>query len=162
MDTSQVKSNTTEGSHHRHAIHRTLLHSYNFYFIFFLVAIVLDLVFTTTFIKAPFIVPFGFVLLGLATLIILWAQISFVGLDNKEVTAKHFSKGPYRYTRNPTHWGLFFLILGFGLITNAFFVVLFIVLSHLLAKMFLIKKHEKAMSLHFGSPYEEYKKLVKF
>ncbi len=157
----QAKVSIEKAPNHKHEIHRTLAHSYTFYFTFLLLGILMDFIFPIKIFTTSFTLPTGFLFLVLGTVIILWAQLSYVNVDSKEIAKEHFCKGPYCYTRNPTHWGLFLSILGFGLIANGFFIVLFTVLSHLLAKLTFIKKYESVMLHHFGAPYEEYKKSVK-
>ncbi len=147
--------------HPKHEIHRTLAHSYIFYFTFFLLGVLLDAIFKIKILEASVVLPAGFVLLVLGTTIILWAQFTYVNVNEKEITKEHFSKGPYYYVRNPTHWGLFFLTFGFGFIVNGFFIILSTILSHFLTKFTFIRKYESIMFRHFGALYEEYKKSVK-
>lgn len=106
--------------------------------------------------------PIGFVFLGLSTLLIFWAQSTSRKLDEKDLTKESFCKGPYCYTRTPTHWGLFLLVLSFGVILNAFFVVLFTIVSFILTRFVFIKEQEKLLESKYGTPYLEYKKTVKF
>ena len=77
------------------------------------------------------------------------------------VTKENFCKGPYCYARHPTHWGLFFLILGFGIILNALFVILCTLISFIVTKFVFIEKQEKILAEKYGAPYLEYKKSVK-
>src|SRR3989338_8719819 len=58
--------------------------------------------------------------------------------------------------------GLFFLMLGFGVITNSFFVIVFSIISFLTAKFIFIEKQEKMLEEKYGTHYTEYKKSVKF
>jgi len=143
-------------------IHSTLAHSYSSYFLLLIAGVLLDLIFHIRIFHSSIMMPIGFALLIIATLIILWAQISYEDLRGKDVTKQHFCKGPYCYTRNPTHLGLFLLILGFGFVLNAFFVILFTVLSLVFTKVVFLKKHDSVMEDKFGAPYREYKKSVKF
>jgi protein-S-isoprenylcysteine O-methyltransferase Ste14 len=161
MESDREKINKAYGLHHKHAIHRSLAHSYTFYFIFFMVGMMLDAIFKISLFKTSIMFPVGLILFLLSTAIIAWAQLSYVNPEGKEIAKEHFSKGPYAYTRNPTHWGLFILILGFGFMVNGFFVILMTIVWHLLTKVTFIKKHEAAMLHYFGAPYEEYKKSVK-
>ncbi|KKP64099.1 MAG: hypothetical protein UR62_C0020G0001, partial [Candidatus Nomurabacteria bacterium GW2011_GWF2_35_12] len=67
----------------------------------------------------------------------------------------------YCYTRSPTHFGLFLLMLGFGIITNALFIIIFSVISFIITKFVFIRKEEKILAEKYGIPYLEYKKSVK-
>ena len=152
-------------------IHGVLAHSYSIYFILFLIGICLDLIFSARSGSAfcgkiftdSIMVPLGLLFLVLATIIILWAQKT--GRDFRkvaEVKTEHFCRGPYCYTRIPTQWGLFFLMLGFGIITNSFFIVLLTTIAFFISKFIFISKHDKILIEKYGAAYMEYKKLVKF
>ena len=145
----------------QYQVHKILAHSYTMYFILFLVGVFLDLFFQFKIFTNPSIIVFGILLLITATLLILWAQRTSRNLDIKNVNKETFCKGPYCYTRSPTHWGLFFLILGFGIIANAFFVILFTIISFFIAKFVFLNKQEAALAEKYGTPYLEYKKSVK-
>lgn len=60
------------------------------------------------------------------------------------------------------HWGLFILMLGFGILINAIFVILFSIVSFVVAKFIFLKKEENILAGKYGAPYMEYKKSVKF
>jgi len=75
---------------------------------------------------------------------------------------EHFCRGPYCYTRIPTQWGLFFLMLGFGIVANALFVILFTILAFFISKFVFMGEHDRILVEKYGDAYAEYKKLVKF
>jgi protein-S-isoprenylcysteine O-methyltransferase Ste14 len=145
-----------------HGVHQILAHSYMTHLLLFLAGVVLDLIFNFKFFSSSFWAPFGVYFLILGTVLIIWAQKTSRGLNRCNVSKETFSQGPYRYTRVPTNFGLFFLVLGFGLITNAFFVVLSSFISFLVSKFVFLDKQEKILALKYGAPYLEYKKSVKF
>jgi protein-S-isoprenylcysteine O-methyltransferase Ste14 len=152
-----------KNSHPRHLVHSILAHSYLIYFLILIIGVTLDLVFPDKIFATAIMMPTGFMMLVLATIVILWAQHTSRKLDvANEVTKETFCKGPYCYTRTPTHWGLFLLILGFGFILNAFFVIVLTVISFIITKLFFLKKQEAVLEQKYGTPYLEYKKLVKF
>ena len=147
----------------KHTVHHILAHSYSTYFILLLLGIILDFIFDIEIFADSIMAPVGFFFLILASLIILWAQKT--GRDLRkvdEVKTEHFCRGPYCYTRIPTQWGLFFLMLGFGIITNSFFVILSTVISFCIFKFIFMEKHDKILLEKYGAAYMEYKKLVKF
>lgn len=147
----------------KHNVHKVLAHSYSVYFILLLVGIYLDLIFGFKIFQDSVMVPVGFFFLVLATIIILWAQKT--GWDLRkvaEVKTEHFCRGPYCYTRIPTQWGLFFLVLGFGIITNSFFIILSTLISLCIFKFVFMSKHDRILGEKYGTAYMEYKKLVKF
>lgn len=145
-----------------HGVHQVLAHSYALHLFLFLVGVVLDLVFNFKFFYNPSVVPIGIFFLIFGTFLIIWAQKTSRNLDKNNISKETFLHGPYRYTRTPTNFGLFFLVLGFGLIINAFFVILSAFISFLLSKFIFLNKQEKILALKYGAPYLEYKKMVKF
>jgi protein-S-isoprenylcysteine O-methyltransferase Ste14 len=143
-------------------IHHVLAHSYSTYFILFLAGLSLDLFFKYKVFTGEVVVFFGVMLLALGTLLVLWAQSTSRNLDKGNITTEAFYHGPYCFTRSPTHWGLFLLMLGFGLIANALFVILLTMISFLLTRFIFLRKEESLLVAKYGRPYLEYKKSVKF
>jgi protein-S-isoprenylcysteine O-methyltransferase Ste14 len=147
---------------HIYRVHRILAHSYTVYFLMFLLGVVLNLVFNYKIFNGRVSVVAGFALLVFATFLIFWAQHTSRNLNVENISKETFCRGPYCYTRSPTHWGLFFLMLGFGFIANSFFIVLCTILALVLTKITFLKKEEKMLAEKYGSPYLEYKKSVKW
>ncbi|MFH1201248.1 MAG: methyltransferase [bacterium] len=146
----------------RHGVHQILAHSYATHFILFLVGVIFDLIFNFKFFYGSLMAPLGISFLIFGTFLILWAQKTSRNLNKNNISKETFRQGPYRYTRVPTNFGLFFLVLGFGLIINAFFVILSALVSFLLSKFIFLAKQERILALKYGAPYLEYKKIVKF
>lgn len=147
----------------KHNVHKVLAHSYTVYLSLLLVGILLDLIFRIKILQDSIMMPIGFFFLILASIIIVWAQKT--GRDLRkidEIKTEHFCRGPYCYTRIPTQWGLFLLTLGFGIILNAFFVILSTVVSFFIVKFLFMDKHDEVLVSKYGDAYKEYKKLVKF
>jgi protein-S-isoprenylcysteine O-methyltransferase Ste14 len=143
-------------------IHRILAHSYFVYFLFLILGVALDIFLHMHVFEDSFTIPAGIILLILATILIIWAQNTSRNLKKENIRAESFLHGPYCYTRSPTHYGLFLLMLGFGFIANAFFVIMFTVISLLITKFFFLKKEEDLLEQKYGDSYKEYKKIVKF
>jgi protein-S-isoprenylcysteine O-methyltransferase Ste14 len=141
-------------------VHKILAHSYTLYFVLFLVGVYLDIIFRFKIFTNYVILPVGFVFLVFATFLIIWAQKSSRNLDVANLSRETFLKGPYRYTRSPTHWGLFFLMLGFGIIANAVFVVLSTLISFIISRLVFLPRQEKVLAEKYGEPYLEYQKSV--
>lgn len=148
----------------KHTVHHVLAHSYLVYFVLLLIGVFLDFTFGYDILHTDFALPIGCMFLILATIIIFWAQKT--GRDFSKIKEdkkiEHFCRGPYCYTRVPTQWGLFFLVLGFGLIINSLFIVVFTVVSFVISKTIFIGKHDKILIEKYGEAYAGYKKLVKF
>jgi protein-S-isoprenylcysteine O-methyltransferase Ste14 len=143
-------------------VHRILAHSYLVYFLFLLLGVALDVIFHIHAFETSFTVPAGFIILLAATILIIWAQNTSRNLRRENITKETFLHGPYCYTRSPTHYGLFLLMLGFGFVANAFFVIMFTIVSLLVTKFFFLKKEEDLLEKKYGSAYMEYKRIVKF
>jgi protein-S-isoprenylcysteine O-methyltransferase Ste14 len=60
------------------------------------------------------------------------------------------------------HLGLSLLLLGLGLILNAFFVVLTTLTSFMIGKFIFQSREERALEKKYGIHYTEYKKSVRF
>lgn len=147
---------------HKNKVHKVLTHSYLVYLVSFLIGVCLDFIFRIKIFSESIMVPIGFVLLAFASFVIIWAQKA--GRDLRkvaEIKKEHFCRGPFCYTKIPTQWGLFFLILGFGIIANAFFVILFTVIAFLVSKLIFMEKYHQALVEKYGDAYVEYKKSVK-
>jgi protein-S-isoprenylcysteine O-methyltransferase Ste14 len=84
----------------------------------------------------------GFLFLLFGTFLIFWAQKTSLNLKKEDIKKETFLHGPYCYTRSPTHYGLFLLILGFGIVSNSFFVIVFSIISFFITKIVFLKKEE--------------------
>jgi len=146
----------------KNRVHGILAHSYLFYFISFLLGLLLDFVFPIQFYEKVIMASIGTVFLVFGTFLILWAQKSSLKLQIENMTKESFCNGPYRYTRSPTHLGLFLLMFGFGIIVNALFIVVFTTISFFITKFVFLRKEEKILVEKYGAPYIEYQKSVQF
>ena len=162
MEKEDQKENILEINQHKNKVHIILAHSYSVFLSLFLVGVFLDLIFNLKILNFTFILPIGIALIFLASLLILWAQKTSRNLKKENLTKETFFKGPYRFTRSPTHLGLFFLTLGFGLIVNGIFIVISTIISFAITKLVYLKKEETILEKKYGAPYLEYKKAVKF
>jgi protein-S-isoprenylcysteine O-methyltransferase Ste14 len=134
----------------------------------FLLAIILGVFFDTFLNKKIFsdgvYQNIGFILLVMGSIVIYWAQkasLDFKIKIQKNMKKSYFEFGPYGYTRHPTHFGLFIMTLGFGLLINSLFSIIFTILAHLFTKIFNVKKEEQILISKYGESYSEYKKKVK-
>ncbi|MDP2789230.1 MAG: methyltransferase [bacterium] len=146
---------------YKYKVHRILAHSYFLYFFLFLVGVSLDVIFKIKLITSDILAPVGVTLLFFSTFLIFWAQHTSRNLHTNKISKENFCRGPYCYTRSPTHWGLCLLLLSFGIIANAVFVVLCTVLAFLISKFIFLREEEKILAEKYGEPYLEYKKSVR-
>lgn len=144
-------------------VHFVLSHSYLVFLASVIVGVVFDIFIPLSFFNYPLYKYGGFVILMAGTAIIFWAQTTsnrFVKDIKKEKTINDFEHGPYRYTRTPTHFGLFIMTLGFSFVIDSLFSIIFLVVASLLGRFVFIKKQEKILESKYGEPYKDYKKKV--
>lgn len=143
------------------SVHNVLAHSYASYFVSFLLGLFFHFLFPLQIYNHPSVEIAGFVMLFAATGLIVWAQSTSRHLDTENISKESFCKGPYCYSRMPTHWGLLLLMLGFGITINSLFVALFTIIFFVLTKLVFINKQESILTEKYGNSYLEYKKSVK-
>lgn len=142
-------------------VHKILAHSYSIYLAAFLVGMLLDFLYPQRIFSDSIMVKVGTIILGFSTALIFWAQHTSRNLEIANLTKESFCKGPYRCSRTPTHWGLFFLMLGFGILVNNIFTIGFSCIAFLVTKFVFIKQQEDVLAEKYGEPYLEYKKSVR-
>ena len=147
---------------HKNKIHKFLVHSYLAYFVLFLVGVYLDLVFKLKIFTSPAITYTGVFLLIFGSFLIIWAQYTSRNFKKDNASMESFCHGPYCYIRHPTHLGFFLLLLGFGVVADAIFVILLSMVAFFASRLFFLKKEENIMEQKYGAPYFEYKKKVRF
>lgn len=146
---------------HQASVHEVLAHSYTFYFFALLIGLLLDFIFPIKLLNYSLMVPIGSIFIVLGSLLILWAQKTSRHLPEENLNKQAFCHGPYCITRSPTHWGLTFMMLGFGIIANATFIIVFTIFAFIITKLIFLKKEESILAQKYGSPYLEYKKSVR-
>jgi protein-S-isoprenylcysteine O-methyltransferase Ste14 len=146
----------------RMSVHRIAAHSYMVALLFLLLGVFCDLLWKPIIFDETLTAPLGMLFLGSGTILILWAQHASHHFIKENITPDSFGRGPYHFTRNPTHWGLYFLLFGFSMATNAFFVTAFTLVSFFVTKLVFLSQEENLLASKYGDPYLEYKRSVKF
>ncbi len=147
-------------------VHTVLGHSYLVYFATFLLGLLIDTKFALRF-DAPFLTPVGFVLMFIGPALILWAQHTSHKLAVKQITVDptththDFFRGPYTFSRSPTHLGLFLMIIGLGFLFNSISIVVTTLIAFVITKVFFLPKEEKLLQEKYGDEYKQYKNQVK-
>jgi len=141
-----------------------LSNSYLFYFLIFLIGVFLNILFPTRFLGDSFAMVLGFLFITLGTFLIFWIKASpkKPKKEKEIITKEDFMLGPYKYTSVPNHWGILFLMLGLGFMTNNTFIVVLATLSFMLTLRIFLKMQETVLSHKFGDAYKEYKSKVRF
>jgi protein-S-isoprenylcysteine O-methyltransferase Ste14 len=75
-------------------------------------------------------------------------------------TQKLIVEGPYRYCRNPMITGVFFMIVGEGLMLYSTNILAWAVAFFIINTLYFIFVEERSMMQRFGSDYLKYKKNV--
>lgn len=159
----QSTTNSNSSIPRAHLLHSILAHSYSFYFLGFLMGIILDFFFPFGIFNTYFYHILGFVFILLSTLFIFWAQYTSRNIKvGENFTKETFLRGPYKFSRTPTHGGIAFLMIGFGLLTNATFVIIFTLISAIVTRLIFLPKHEIIFEKRHGEHYSAYKNKVKF
>ncbi|MFN8573974.1 MAG: isoprenylcysteine carboxylmethyltransferase family protein [Gemmatimonadaceae bacterium] len=109
---------------------------------------------------APEFSVFGWALIGIWLVLMVWAVISFRGartslLPYKPATA-FVTTGPYRLSRNPMYVSLGALYLGMACLLNTLWLVVLFPLAVWLLQHFVIEREELYLASAFGRDYQEY------
>lgn len=146
-------------------VHVLLSHSYAVFFLAVVLGVIFDIIFPIHIFNGVIYEYTGLVLLVAGSLLIYWAQhtTSKAASTTKplERDINFFLHGPYRYTRNPTNFGLTLAILGFSLVIHSLFSVIFILITYFISKLVFIKKQDSILEERYGSAFVDYKKKVK-
>ncbi len=147
----------------KETIHHILSYSYFVYFAGVVIGLLLDLVFPIRLIPESIGLPAGALLLFGAPLLILWAQRTSASFRGKKTkcTKEDFMRGPYSFSRKPTHVGLFFMTLGFGLIVNSISLIAATVVAFFITSHYFLERGEKILEASYGDDYREYKRHVR-
>lgn len=145
-------------------IHYILSGSYTMFLFAVIFGVIFDIVVPIKFLNSNICNIVGVVFIMLSTLLIYWAQSS--SHKAKKQSKAHtspmlFAHGPYKYMRNPTHFGVFVLTLGLGFLLCSPFSIIFTVIVHIISKIFILRKQDNHLKGKYGKDYDDYFKKVK-
>ncbi len=143
------------------SVHHVLSRSYSVHLFCVIGGLILDTIYPVHF-SGVFHSNLGFFFMCIGTIFIYWAQASS-SASKKSITTggqRNFKKGPYKYSRNPTHIGLLFVCFGFGFMIGSFFVIVFSLFAFVFTKLFFLPKEERLLEQKYGDVYSQYKKEV--
>lgn len=154
--------NNTKKPAGKRTVHHILAHSYSVFLFAIFVAIVLDSMFPIRLLPKYLADNVGLFFLIIAPLLIYWAQNTSGKIKHvkEDMTAEHFKRGPYKYTRGPTHLGLALLLIGLGIITNSIFVIGGAIIAYIISKKIFMKEQEELLAKSYGEEYRKYQKEV--
>ena len=107
----------------------------------------------------------GFILMGGAVAVVLWAALHFrragTAIRPFEPSSALVTGGPYRYTRNPMYLGMAGTLLGVAVLMGSITPFLVIpAFARLLQERFILDE-EAMMERTFGQAYVDYKARVR-
>jgi protein-S-isoprenylcysteine O-methyltransferase Ste14 len=143
------------------SVHKVLATSYLTYFLLCSLGLFLGIFFPLHF-SVPNSLTFAVICFGLGPALMIWAQYTSHRFEIiKQKTGElHFSKGPYRYLRNPTHLGLVILVLGYAFATETAMLFATTGLAYIISNFFF-RRHEQILEFRYGEPYKNYKSSVR-
>jgi protein-S-isoprenylcysteine O-methyltransferase Ste14 len=156
--------NNKTDTKNKKTVHYVLLYSYMMFLIAVILGVILDTLLKEKIFSNDIYLNIGSLMLIVGPLIIFWAQktsSNYKDKAKKKEVENPFGLGPYKYSRNPTHLGLFIMTLGFGLIINSLFSVMLTITAHIITKLFFVKEGEILLEKKYGQVYIDYKKKVK-
>lgn len=142
-----------------HTIHEVLAKSYLTYFLASIIGLFID-----SFLEVPITVPFAtvaaVVCFAVGPLLIAWAQYTSRQEKNGVEPSHYFTRGPYRFVRNPTHLGLLILVAGYTFVSGSLVFFFTTLIGYIISNGFF-SKYETLLSLKYGEHYDTYKTTVK-
>lgn len=147
-------------------VHQILAHSYLVYLTAVIFGFIANLVYPDKF-WFPMIEEVGFLMILIGTAIVYWAQSSAQrGTSTRnadhQICMADFCVGPYKITRSPTHYGLFFMALGLSILYMSTFMVVGSIIAFCITRFIFIPAEERQLAQKYGEPYLAYKRVVRF
>lgn len=144
-------------------VHVVLSNSYTVYLFSIMIAVILDFFYPIHFLNNRYI-NIGFVFMMLGSILVYWAQSSASRSKREMIEKKcerNFAVGPYKFSRRPTQLGLTFATLGFGLISESFFIIIAVIVSYFITRFIFLPRQERILMERYGDAYCDYRDKVK-
>ncbi len=144
-------------------VHVLLSHSYAMFFCTVVLGVIFDIIFSIRVFNNIAYEYLGLALIFFGTLLIYWSQSTTRSVGkaiSQERDVNFFLHGPYKYTRNPTNFGLTLSVLGLGFLIHSLFSVIFMVIAYIISKLVFMKKQDLILKERYGDVFDEYKKKV--
>lgn len=145
-------------------IHYILSRSYSLYLFSIIAGVIIDTVIYRLKFSFPFYSEIGFFIMFIGSVVVYWSQQSS-SRSKREFkknpgSKRNFARGPYKYSRNPTHIGLMIASLGFGVLAGSFFIIMFILFAFVTSLLVFLPKEEALLAKKYGQDYIDYQKKV--
>jgi len=141
-------------------IHLILSRSYAVYFFAFILGLIFDTVIYPR-LGGQNLQMIGCIIIVLSTFLMYWAQTVNKRVYYLPDGTKDFSRGPYKYSRNPTQLGLFMMVVGAGLIMNSYSVVITGIIALIFSVLVVIPEEESRHIKKHDGAYLQYMKRVR-
>lgn len=144
-------------------VHVVLGHSYLVYFLGLVAGLLFDSVF-----GIPFVIKnnqtIGLLLLIIGPLLIYSAQATSRSKHYRktELPFARFARGPYAFTRTPTHLGLGVTMLGLAFLFSSLALLVATVICFFVTRYIFIRKEERILVERYGDDYRAYQRKVRF
>jgi len=142
-------------------IHFLLSGDYIIFFFAFVLGVIFDLMFPNKIFANNYVAYLGLFFAVFGSIFIYWAQITSKKLTKNPPTTPIFNKGPYKYTRNPTHSGVVLVMFGCAILIQSVFSIIFLIIAQMITVFTVLKKQDQILSDKYGEDFENYKKKVK-
>jgi protein-S-isoprenylcysteine O-methyltransferase Ste14 len=76
-------------------------------------------------------------------------------------TSAIVAAGPYRFTRNPMYVGMAIMYVGFSVVLNTAWPLVFLPFSVLAVDRYVIRREERYLAAKFGAEYDRYRQTVR-
>jgi protein-S-isoprenylcysteine O-methyltransferase Ste14 len=76
-------------------------------------------------------------------------------------TSAIVAAGPYRFTRNPMYVGMAIMYVGFSVVINTAWPLVFLPFSVLAVDRYVIRHEERYLAAKFGAEYDRYRQTVR-
>ena len=104
--------------------------------------------------------PAGYLLMAGALVMGVWAVVTFVhlrtGIFPHQPAKQLVNVGPYRFSRNPMYLSLNLGYVGFSLLLNSVWMLVFLPIALLALHRFIIRREERYLAVRFGDDYRAY------
>jgi protein-S-isoprenylcysteine O-methyltransferase Ste14 len=158
INTKIVSENVRHGM-----IHFILSHSYIVFLIAIVFGAILHIIYNFNVFSNPTYQYIGLIMIAIGSFLVYWSQSTsrYIKENTEQGIAYNFERGPYKYSRNPTHIGVTIMTLGLGLIVNSLFIIIFVIIAYVVTGLIFLKEEEKLLEKKYGQKYLDYKNKVR-
>ncbi|HWC57542.1 MAG TPA: methyltransferase [Candidatus Paceibacterota bacterium] len=142
------------------SLHTALARSYLMYFLWSSIGLFVDSLVGVS-VSIPFAHAIGFYCFVVGSFLIVWAQYTsrHHGTPRGEKYPPYFSRGPYRFIRNPTQCGILLVVLGYTALSGSIIFFAITLVGYILSNIFF-RRYERVLGATYKDVYTHYQKDV--